>query len=307
MSDDFKTFEFAAFSPPQLSFRVDSIASQESEDEDEDSIYWDPSFTPATSHSVASNGRPASFKSSISVATTSTTIHLGEPVQVSFVKGSVLYRLRYTKVDVYRDLLGGLERIEVSNSVSSPSTLVHAFPHSRKPIPHLEQPVTTGQMSLRVSFLEKQKVRIAQSVFDADVQYTFGKRVDCDRFEDAVLGQAVIFAAGVAEIRTKGRGEEATSQNLRVCKTPVGTTSLLYFANSLRRDQNQKGYVSINISTVSSAEMPKKSGKPVSVEFFSEGELPALLKSMTIIFLDDNDARRFCTLLQKLGVHVAKR
>lgn len=308
MGDDFKAFDFATFSSPQLSFRVGSIASQRSEDED--SICLPPSFTPATSPSVASNGRSASVKSSISAVTTTTNLtalDLAEPVQVSFVKGSKLFKLRYTKVDVYRNLLGGLGRIEVSDPTSSLPTLVHTFPRSRRPIPHLEQPVSTGQTSLTVSFLEEQGVQLAQSGFSAHVQYTFEKRVDCDKFEDAVLGQAVMFAAGVAEIRTKGRGEEATSQNLRVCKTPAGTTSVLYFANSLRRDQNRKVYVSVAISTVSSAEMPKKSGKPVLLKFFSEGELPTLLKSMTIIFLDDNDARRFCTLLQTLGVLVSKR
>lgn len=305
MSDDSKAFDFASFPSPRPSLRVGSISSQRSDGGG--LTFWDPTFTPATSPSVASDDRPASFKSLGSVATTATTIDLSEPVQLSFIKGAKLFKLRYTKIDVHRDLVGGLERIEVSDLAANLPTLVHTFPGSRRPIPHLEQPASTGQVSLRVSFLEEQGVQIAQSGFSAQPQYIFAKRLDCDKFEEAVLGQTVIFAAGVAEIRTKGRGEEATSQNLRVCKTATGTARLLYLANSLRRDRNPKAYVGINVSTVSSAEMPKKSGKPVLMKFFSDGELSTLLKTMNIVFLDDNDARRFCTLLQTLGVHVSKK
>lgn len=68
-------------------------------------------------------------------------------------------------------------------------------------------------------------------------------RKDCVRFQEALFARKVIFVAGVAEIKSKGRGEECISQNLRILRTPNGKQTILFFANSQRKEK--KRYVSI--------------------------------------------------------------
>lgn len=66
---------------------------------------------------------------------------------------------------------------------------------------------------------------------------------DCIRFQEAMLQQQVVVVAGVAEIKSKGRGEECISQNLRVLRPATGGFSMFYFANSQRKEK--KRYVCI--------------------------------------------------------------
>lgn len=72
-------------------------------------------------------------------------------------------------------------------------------------------------------------------------------RADCVHFQEIVLDQDLVFIAGLAEAKSKGRGEECVSQNLRIFRARNGRQSILFFANSLRKEK--KGYVSIPCET----------------------------------------------------------
>jgi hypothetical protein len=63
------------------------------------------------------------------------------------------------------------------------------------------------------------------------------------RFQEALFARQIIFVAGVAEAKSKGRGEECISQNLRILQSRNGTQTILFFANSQRKER--KGYISI--------------------------------------------------------------
>jgi hypothetical protein len=52
-----------------------------------------------------------------------------------------------------------------------------------------------------------------------------------------------VFLAGVAEVKSKGRGEECISQNLRILRSKTGRQAILLFANSQRKEK--KRYFSI--------------------------------------------------------------
>lgn len=67
--------------------------------------------------------------------------------------------------------------------------------------------------------------------------------VDCVNFQEALLDQTVIFTAGIAEAKSKGRGEECISQNLRILRARTGKQVILFFANSQRKEK--KRYVTI--------------------------------------------------------------
>ena len=63
------------------------------------------------------------------------------------------------------------------------------------------------------------------------------------QFQEALLGQTVVFTAGIAEAKSKGRGEECISQNLRILLARNGRQIIIFFANSQRKEK--KRYVSI--------------------------------------------------------------
>lgn len=67
--------------------------------------------------------------------------------------------------------------------------------------------------------------------------------VDCVQFQEQLLASKLIFIAGMAEAKSKGRGEECISQNLRILRAPNGKRVMLFFANSQRHEL--KRYVSI--------------------------------------------------------------
>ena len=101
-------------------------------------------------------------------------VPLVKPVHVSFSRGSKLFKLKYSQVQLRRDVAGHLREIVLSDTVGLQSFLVHSFPGTKLPIPHLEQPVTSSATHIsRVSFLEEQTVQTAQILFQAQPQYTF--------------------------------------------------------------------------------------------------------------------------------------
>ena len=67
--------------------------------------------------------------------------------------------------------------------------------------------------------------------------------VDCVQFQENLLASKLIFIAGMAEAKSKGRGEECISQNLRILRAQNGKRVMLFFANSQRHEL--KRYVSI--------------------------------------------------------------
>jgi cobalamin biosynthesis protein CbiD len=58
-----------------------------------------------------------------------------------------------------------------------------------------------------------------------------------------LLGQSVVFTAGIAEAKSKGRGEECISQNLRILRAKNGRQVILFFTNSQRKEK--KRYITI--------------------------------------------------------------
>jgi hypothetical protein len=114
-----------------------------------------------------------------------------------------------------------------------------------------------------VSFLDEQTVQTAHTVFTTQLAYTFddwdgrscprvfhghsadGPRVgsDCVKFQEVLLASQLVFIAGIAEAKSKGRGEECISQNLRVLRGRHERMVLLFFANSQRKER--KRYVSV--------------------------------------------------------------
>lgn len=66
---------------------------------------------------------------------------------------------------------------------------------------------------------------------------------DCVRFQENLLASELVFIAGIAEAKSKGRGEECISQNLRILRGANDRQVILFFANSQRKDR--KRYVSI--------------------------------------------------------------
>jgi hypothetical protein len=66
---------------------------------------------------------------------------------------------------------------------------------------------------------------------------------DCVQFQEALLVQTVVFTAGMAEAKSKGRGEECISQNLRILRAKSGRQVILFFTNSQRKEK--KRYITI--------------------------------------------------------------
>lgn len=147
-------------------------------------------------------------------------------------------------------------------------------------------------------------VQVAQTIFAAQPRYIFEKDGDCAKFQEAVLGFSVLFVAGVAEIVSKGRGEEAISQNLRICRYANGVLCLLYFANSQRKDKRR--YTAITIDTIDSVDVPKKTTKPIHLKLTPDEELFEQMKSLSITFIEGVDTTRFATFLLTAGVKRSK-
>ncbi|KIW17857.1 hypothetical protein PV08_05052 [Exophiala spinifera] len=195
-----------------------------------------------------STSRPPSDTSRVSSSTAAIhTIHvpLSRPFTISFLKGSKLFRLRFSQIELEKNVAGSVKRILLSDSSATVTPMIHSFSDQRLPIiPHLEQPVTSTSSHIsRISFLEEQTLQSGQTLFQAEPQYTFEAWEDCVKFQEAILGQTIVFTAGIAEAKSKGRGEECISQNLRVLRGRTGRQVILFFTNSQRRER--KKYITI--------------------------------------------------------------
>ncbi|KEF63185.1 uncharacterized protein A1O9_01162 [Exophiala aquamarina CBS 119918] len=194
----------------------------------------------------------------------------------AFSKGNSLFRLKYSSIDIRKDVAGNIKRIEL-------------IPGTKAPIPHLEQPITSSKPQIsRISFLEEQTVQSATTIFQAQPQYTFETFQDCIAFQENLLAQEVVFTAGVAEAKSKGRGEEAISQNLRILRARNGRQIIVMFCNSQRSER--KRYISIPHRTVDCIDHIEHSKRKfnVTLTLRPNFDLLAQLKSISIVFLDDH-------------------
>ncbi|KAF7512105.1 hypothetical protein GJ744_002818 [Endocarpon pusillum] len=205
----------------------------------------------------------------------------------SFVKGSQLFKLKYTYLDVCENDNGSAKCLEAGDSSGQQGPLIHTVSKTRMPIPHLEQPtVSKAKPPFRVTFLEAQTIQTAQIVFSAQPAYTFENWDDCVRFQEALLAHKVIFVAGIAEAKSKGRGEECISQNLRILQARNGIQTIIFFANSQCKER--KKYISIPVNCIDQIEQNKKPGRPISLRLQPNLKLLSELKVLHIQFLDDD-------------------
>jgi hypothetical protein len=191
-------------------------------------------------------------------------------------------------------------------------------------MPHIEQPIVSSQKSsFAVSFLEEQTIHTAQTLFTAQPHYSFdnweGRALlcqhqtfqdakawtDCIRFQEILLDQKLLLIAGIAVAKSKGRGEECISQNLRILRAKNGRRTIVLFANSQRKER--KGYILIpcefshtyptrlcrladecSVDSVDQIHQEKKGGRPVSLTLRPNSELMSQLKTLQIQFLHEN-------------------
>lgn len=293
MSEDADFYKFAEFLRTQCPLRS-SVSSERSEISPQ--LSW---------NSQSTTGNSSSKKVSLVTEYASdvlTEVNLTYPVTLSFIRGRKLFKLKYSKVAIYRDITGNLKCIELSDPSFVSGAFIHTFPAVKRPLPHLEQPATSSEKSLRVTFLEKQTVQVAQTIFDTQPRYTFESSRDCLKFQEAILGCAIVFTGGVAEITSKVRGDEAISQNLRVCRYSNGRIILLFFANAQKPDR--KRYITIPLDAVDSLEVSKKSNKPCKMKFDSSSDMKTQLGVLSVLFLDDEDAKTLRELLKAAGVKI---
>ncbi|KAJ5222353.1 uncharacterized protein N7469_008593 [Penicillium citrinum] len=222
-------------------------------------------------------------------------LELNPSMTINFVKSGQLFKLRYTYIDVCKDSTGALKCLELGGGVGQQAPFVHAFHNTKLPVPHLEHPKESSDYPLRVSFLEHQTVQTAHVVFMTQLSYKFENWEDCVQFQEILLGSKLIFIGGMAEAKSKGRGEECISQNLRILRGQNQKRVMLYFANSQRA--GLKRYVSIPLNCVANIKQPKKTGRPVTVELNPNFEILSQMRNFQIQFLDDNDCKDFCQLL----------
>ncbi|KAJ6187461.1 hypothetical protein N7519_002369 [Penicillium mononematosum] len=151
---------------------------------------------------------------------------------------------------------------------------IHGFSNTKLPVPHLEHPKTGDDYPLRVSFMDQQTVQTGSTVFMTQLSYKFDHWDDCVRFQELLLGSKLIFIGGMAEAKSKGRGEECISQNLRILRGHNGKRVMLFFANSQRREL--KRYVSI------------PPGRPALLDLNPNFEILSQMRNLTVQFLDDD-------------------
>ena len=138
--------------------------------------------------------------------------------------------------------------------------------------------------------------------------------IDCALFQETLLEAKLVFIAGIAEAKSKGRGEECVSQNLRVLRGKNDKLALILFANSQRKEL--KRYFTIPINCINKIDPGKKAGRPVVLDLLPNFELLSQMKYLQIRFLDDqgrellsrckfrpdhcSDRIRFCESLSEL-------
>ncbi|BDD57899.1 hypothetical protein MAP00_003223 [Monascus purpureus] len=289
------------------------------------------STTPASSPTI--DARKGSYAS---VSDEVERLELDNGVAISFVKNGKLFKLRYTFIDIWKNFNGALKCLELGGGVGQQTAFIHTFNNIKLPVPHLEHPKLPNELPLRVSFLEEQTVQTAYTLFSTQLSYTFGGwqgiqtqhththththslslslslslihvhvlmlnllyPQDCVRFQESLLSAKLVFMAGIAEAKSKGRGEECISQNLRILRGGNGKLVLLFFANSQRKEL--KRYVSIPINCIDKVNPGKKAGRPVVLDLLPNFDILSQMKWLQIRFLDDEDRKHFCQLLSEL-------
>ncbi|KAL4893830.1 hypothetical protein BDV59DRAFT_24500 [Aspergillus ambiguus] len=249
-----------------------------------------PPLSPATSPGSWSRPSPANYYDEI------VRLPLSPAVTVSFVRSSKLFRLRYTYIDVRKDAGGSLKSLELGGGVGQQTPFVHTFHTTKLPVPHLEHPILPDEPCLRISFLEDQTIQTAHTVFTTQLSYTFEEWQDCVQLQELILASKLVFIAGIAEAKSKGRGEECISQNLRILRGSHGRQVMLFFANAQRREL--KRYVSIPLNCVGSVTPPRRAGRPVVLDLRPNFEILAEMRTLQIQFLDDGDRIRFCQFVE---------
>jgi hypothetical protein len=222
-------------------------------------------------------------------------------VATSFTKGTSLFKLGFARIDVSKDAAGGIQRLDLCTDPHKRETIFYLkFPSSRLPIPHLEQPYTSevARAPFRICFLEEQTMQTGGNLFQARPTLGFERWEDCIRFQEAVLGQQIIFVGGVAEIKSRGRGEECISQNVRIIKNrDNGRMSIVFFANSQRKEKRR--YVSVAMSAVEGVEHGRKGKHALTLKLRGEAEILSSLRALSIVFLEEREYVRFCALLPR--------
>jgi hypothetical protein len=94
------------------------------------------------------------------------------------------------------------------------------------------------------SYLINLKIgRVRDRWTDPGLPNNYLPSIDCVLFQEILLGSKLVFIGGMAEAKSKGRGEECISQNLRILRGQNNKRVMLYFANSQRG--GLKRYVSL--------------------------------------------------------------
>ncbi|OOO14183.1 hypothetical protein OAory_01027780 [Aspergillus oryzae] len=220
---------------------------------------------------------------------------LNPAVTISFVRSHKLFKLRYTYIDIRKDATGSLRALELGGAVGQQTPFVHTFNTTKIPVPHLEHPKLPDEPSLRISFMEEQTIQTAHTVFTSQLSYTFEDWNDCVQFQELILAAKLVFIAGIAEAKSKGRGEECISQNLRILRGYNGKQVILFFANSQRKEL--KRYVSLPVNCIESVQPPKKAGRPVVLQLLPNFDHLSQMRSLQIHFLDHGDGLSFCQFL----------
>ncbi|KAJ6138140.1 hypothetical protein N7471_004626 [Penicillium samsonianum] len=222
-------------------------------------------------------------------------LELTPSVQISFLRNGQLFKLKYTFIDICKDSTGALKCLELGGGLGQQTPFIHGFSNTKLPVPHLEHPKSGDDYPLRVSFMDQQTVQTSSTVFLTQLSYKFDHWDDCVRFQELLLGSKLIFIGGMAEAKSKGRGEECISQNLRILRGHNGKRVMLFFANSQRREL--KRYVSIPLNCIGSIKPPKKAGRPALLDLSPNFEILCQMRNLTIQFLDDDDCATFCQML----------
>ena len=222
------------------------------------------------------------------------------PIVITFSKGTSLFRIPFARFDVHNDAGGGVSKVVMSSDTSMRENIFTlTFPDSRLPIPHLEQPYTTrATTSYRISFLEEQTLQTGSCLFQSKPIFAFERWDECLRFQEALLGQQVIFVAGMAEAKSRGRGEECISQNLRVIR-PKGSTraTMIFFANSQRRERRK--YVSVPLQSIENVDPGRRSSSAIIMRLKADTELMTSMRTLQVQFLGDQDHGRFLDVVRK--------
>ncbi|BCS21150.1 uncharacterized protein APUU_21582S [Aspergillus puulaauensis] len=250
---------------------------------------FSPSLSPSTFSTPGSRPREGSVNDEVA------RLPLSPAVTVSFVRSNRLFKLRYSFINIRKDFTGALKCLELGGGIGQQNAFLHSFITTRLPVPHLEHPKIGTEPSLRISFLDEQTVQTGATVFATQISYTFEDWNDCLQFQELILASKLAFIAGIAEAKSKGRGEECISQNLRILRGNSGKLVMIFFANSQRKER--KRYVSIPLSCIESVTPGKNPRRPVVLQLQPNFDHLAQMKTLQIQFLDSDDQKAFVEFL----------